>query len=307
MNGPRSIVLALGALLAPVPAAFAGDPPPPAPAENVADDKAKSAIESFKREFKGEDIDLRLEAVARLRKVVHPDVATLLWDLAFKEKDVNVRAAAFKGLAYQKTSAKTLGPKLARFLSDAAEENRKAKARGHYGFVIDKKTGEPDLESPEGKEALRVKRERGKMMAEAVRALDLLEYRESDSVEALREFLSDGNDDVVALALGMLGRWKEWPVLPDCLELFEMYPNETECNTGSVSVDTGAAGSEDAQAAKRKWMAKYGDPDRRRARPKVVKALKKCLLDITGEEFEEPKALREYMRRPDVKRKVKGR
>ena len=52
-------------------------------------------------------------------------------------------------------------------------------------------------------------------------------------------------------------------------------------------------------------MAKFGDPDRRRPRPKVVKAIKKALLDITGKAFEEPKALREFMTEPETKRRIK--
>jgi hypothetical protein len=238
--------------------------------------------------------------------VIHPKVADRLLALALKDPEPLVRAAAFKGLGRQKTSKSTLGPRLARFLSQAAEEGRKAKARGDYGVLVDVKTGEVDTESDAGKAALRAKRERGKMLASAVDALDALGHREKDSVDCLREFLSDGNDDLVAHSLKMLGKWKVWSVLdPDLLQLFEMYPKEDEFQTGSATVDTGASGSGDQQAAKRKWMGKYGDPDKRRPRPKVVKALKQALLDITGEKFEEPKALREYTDRPEVKRKMR--
>jgi hypothetical protein len=307
MRFPRPFLLVLCAALLPAAAARAGDPVPPPPAENVPDAKAKEAIEAFRRDFKSEDMDRRLDALKRLRHVVHPDVADVLLDLALQGKEAEVRAAAFRGLTFQKTSAKVLGPKVARFLAEAAEANRKAKAKGDYGFLVDRKTGEPDYDSPEGKAAMRVKRDRGKMLAEAARLLDSLGYREKDSVEAFREFLFDGDDDLVAMVLGMFGKWKEWSVLkPEFLELFEMYPKEDEVNVGSASVDTGASGNADAQAAKRKWMAKYGDPDRRRPRPKVVKALKQAILDITGEKFEDPKAFREYLSRPEVKRRVRA-
>jgi hypothetical protein len=145
------------------------------------------------------------------------------------------------------------------------------------------------------------------MIAEAMRLLDGLGYRERDSVEGLSDFLDDGNDDVVVLTLGMLGKWKEWTVLPDIQVLFDIYPEEDRYETGSVSVDTGAAGSADQAAAKRKWMAKFGDPDKRRARPTVVKAIKKALLDITGEAIADPKALKEFRKRPDVKRKERAK
>jgi hypothetical protein len=303
----RPFLLASLLLLAPSPAALAGEDgvPGPKPAEEVSEDKAKEAIERFRREFETEDLDLRLESLERLARVGHASVANLLLDLAMKHPENLVRATAFKGLGRQVGSAKILGPKLAWYLAGEAKANAKAKARGNYGVLVDPKTGDADTESPEGKAKLREKRERGRMLAEAVKLLDVLGYRQRDSVEALQEFLSDGNDDLVAQVLGLFGKWKEWSVLPDLLDLYEIYPKEDEFQTGSASVDTGAAGNEDAQAAKRKWMAKFGDPDRRRPRPKVVKALKKALTDITGETFEEPKALREFLKRPDVKRKVR--
>ena len=308
----KALALSIASLLvAPAAAAASGEEPeaaPPAaaaPAANVSDKVAKDELEKFEQGFKTEDLDYRIEAVERLRKTLHPTVADRLFRIATEDSMPPVRAAAFKGLGLQKPSAKTVGPRLSKMLVRIAEENRKAKAKGDYGVKIDVKTGDVDTTSDEGKALLRAKRERGKMLAEAVRALDQLEYREKDSVDALREFLSDGNDDLVAVSLGMLGRWKVWPVLPDLLDLFEIYPKEDEFSTGSVTVDTGAAGNEDSNAARRKWMAKYGDPDRRRPRPKLVKALKKALFDITGKEFTEPKALREFMSEPETKRRIK--
>jgi hypothetical protein len=292
---------------APAPAPAKDAPAKDAPAENVADEKAKEAIERFRKDFDTQDIDYKRDAIIRLSKVMHPDVAGVLLDEALKGKDLSLRSAAFTGLGLQKTSTKTVGPRVSRWLLEAAKESKAAKARGNYGVVIDPRTGDTDTTSEEGKAALRGKRERGRMVAEAMKLLDLLGYREKDSVEGLQEFLTDGNDDVVVVTLGMLGKWKEWTVLPEIQELFDIYPEEDSYQTGSVSVDTGAAGSADATAAKRKWMAKFGDPDKRRPRPKVVKAIKKALLDITGEEIKDPAALKEYRKRPDVKRKEKGR
>lgn len=308
----RLLLLLLPAAAVATPA-FADDPKKPGdaaapakPVESVPDDKAKEAIERFRREFESEDLDLKLEALTRFRKVVHPDVAAVLLDLAFKSELVPVRASAFKGLALQKTSARTVGPKVARFLTDAAKENRSRKAKGDYG-VMDPKTGDVDTTSPEGKAAQAARRQRGQMLAEAVKVLDEIGYRDRDGVDTLREFLTDGNDDLVAFVLGTFGKWKEWSVLdPDFKDLFEMYPKEDEFNTGSTSVDTGSSGNEDQQAAKRKWMAKYGDPDRRRPRPKVVKALKQAILDITGEKVDTVEAYKEFLKRPDVKRRIKA-
>jgi hypothetical protein len=304
-------VLLVATLLASIPAARADDPArPPAPdappAQNVPDDAAKEALDRFQKRFASPDMDERLDAVKALRPVLHPTVALALFDVGVKNPDLPVRIAAFKALQAQTPSAKTLGPRLAKFLGEAAEESRKAKAKGDYGVLVDPKTGQTDETSPEGKAALRAKHDRGKMLAEALHALDATGWRGAEGVDCLREFLGDGNDDLVVLSLGLLARWKEWGVFPDVLELFLLYPREDKVDVGSVSVDTGAAGGADQAAAKRKWMAKYGDPDRRRPRPKVVKAIKQFLLDVTGEKIETPDALREYMKRPDVKRKVRA-
>ncbi len=304
-----ALSVALAAILvgAAPPPALPDEPAKPAEPKPATDDQAKEALETFAREFATEDLDYRRDAVKRLARTVHATVADRLLDLALRHADTLVRTDTFRGLLVQRPSSKTLGPKVARWLGEASEENRKAKARGDYGVRIDPKTGEADTESAEGKEVLRRKKERGRMLAEAVGLLRDWEYRDRGSVEVLTEFLSDGNDDLVALVLECFGRWREWTVLkPHLIELFEIYPKEDSFETGSVSVDTGASGNTDQQAAKRKWMAKFGDPDKRRPRPKVVQALKKALKDITGQEFKDPRELREFLKKPEVKRKLKG-
>jgi hypothetical protein len=301
---PAGAPLALGQEAAP-PAAPAA---PAAPeAKNATDAEAAAALERFTREFDTPDLSLRRDAFQAVRKVLHPKVADRLFEIAAKHAETPVRTEAMKALALQTPQAKTHGPKVARWLTEEAEKNRKAKARGDYGLPIDVKTGDVDSTSEEGKAAYRRKVERGALLAAGIRVLDRFEYRDKDGVETLSEFLQDGNDDLVAGVLGMLGKWKVWTVLPQFLDLFEMYPEEDSFETGSVSVDTGAAGSADAQAAKRKWNAKYGDPDKRRPRPKLVRALKAAITEITGEKFTKPEELREFLKRPEVKRKVKGK
>lgn len=279
--------------------------------ENAPDATAKSALEKFRTDMKQEGDSLRVMAVRALSKVAHPAVVDALLDIASKSgekaESVKVRTEAFRGLQRQKPSAKTLGPRVTKVLVETAEENRKLKAKGDYGYRIDPKTGKTDYESPEGKAALEAKRARGAMFAEALKILDAMEHRDESAVEAIEDFLLDGNDDVVVCALGLLAKWQSWQSLPEMQDLYEMYPSEDKVNTGSTAVDTGAAGSADAQAAKRAWTAKYGDPDRRRARPHVVRALRAALTDITGEKFETLDALNEFLKRPDVKKRVKAK
>ena len=181
-----------------------------------------------------------------------------------------------------------------------------ARAKGDFGIRVDEKTGEPDTTSAAGKAALRAKRDRSLLCVEAARLLREISFRDKGSVATLAEFLPDGNDDLVVLAIETFGAWKEWSVLPAMAELFRMYPDEENFERGDVAVDTGASGDVDQAAAKRLFSAKYGDPDRLRGRPRVNVALRKALKAITGREFKTPVELREFLRQPEIRKKVKG-
>ena len=195
-------VLVLGSI--PVPAR-AQEPQKPPVEKPATDPEAKEALDRFARDFASEFVDLRLEALRRLRKTSHATVAGRLFDIALKDADASVRTEAFCGLQWQKSSAKALGPRIARWLGDIAEQSRKARARGDYGVLVDPKTGEPDTTSPEAAALARAGKERGRMLAEAVGLLRAWEHRDRDSVEVLVEFLQDGNDDLVAHVLATLG------------------------------------------------------------------------------------------------------
>ncbi len=305
--GPRRAALALLLLLAGAAAARADDPVPPPPADDASDGKAREAIDAFRRDFAVEDQGRRLEALDRLRRVVHPEVAALLAGLALEGRDYPVRASACRGLTFQRNDAKELGPRVDASLAAAAEEIRKARAKGDWGVLLDAKTGDPDLKSPAGLAALRLKRERGRMLSEAVRLLGGLGWRGPGTLASFRVFLGEGDDDLLAHCMEQLAKWKEWTALPDLQALFDMYPNEEEFSGGSVAVDTGASGTADQDAARRRYNAKFGDPDRMRARPRVVIALKKALLAITGEKIETPAALKAFLQRPEVRKKVRGK
>jgi hypothetical protein len=112
--------------------------------------------------------------------------------------------------------------------------------------------------------------------------------------------LIDSNDDDVAItALTVLGDWKSFKCLKPVLLLWEFYPTDGTWTTGSVTVDTGAAGDVDQRAAKAKWKAKYGGRAKR-ARPEVVKAIRANVNRILEKEDEDdilkrPEELREWI------------
>ena len=82
------------------------------------------------------------------------------------------------------------------------------------------------------------------------------------------------------------------------LDFFKKYPDEKSFATGTVSVDTGSAGNEDANAAKAKWKSKYGGQRGWRPRPECTRALIWALKEITGFGFRRPEDLEDYLKKP---------
>ncbi|MCU0726807.1 MAG: HEAT repeat domain-containing protein [Planctomycetes bacterium] len=237
----------------------AKDPPkpePPKPEEpKVATDKVvKHELTVFEKDFATADVDFRLEALHRLAKCVHEDVMKRLLVVASKDPDLYVRAEAVKGLGYQSPFKAKIVPKLMPMLSDN------------------------DLDA--------------KIQAEAVLALGT--FRWTRAWEAIAELIADDDDIVVVAALEVLGEWRELRAWRAILEFWEVYPEEGKWSTGSVTVDTGSAGDEDARAAKAKWMGKYGNKGKQRARAECVKAIKAAVKNITGQEMEKVADFRQW-------------
>ena len=112
---------------------------------------------------------------------------------------------------------------------------------------------------------------------------------EAKNVEELIILLLFSNEDPVAIgAMNCLAAWRSYKGLPKILELWEMYPDDGEFATGTVTVDTGAAGTKDQAAARARWNAKYGGMAKR-GRPELVQAIRKGVNEIVGIEEEEKK------------------
>jgi len=240
----------------------------PAPAEEpevaqATDKQARHELKIFKQSFDTEDIDFKLDAMIRLGKCVHKDVMKTLLTLLFKDPDPFVRAEAAKSLGYQIPFAELIGRKVTKILED--------------------KDADP------------------KILRELVRTIGTLNYRRG--WELLVDLIPHDDDQVVVAVFKVLGEWKELRALQEMEEFWSAYPSEGSWSTGSVTVDTGAAGNTDAKAAKAKWMAKYGARRKQRARPECVKALKAAVLQITGEAIAKSEALRQW--RSDHKDEIK--
>ncbi len=221
--------------------------PPPEEIKPATDAQAKHELEVFKRDFATEDIDFLLEAVVRLSKCVHENVTKELLNAALKHPDPHVRAEAIRGLKRQKPYVKSFMPKLLPLLKDE------------------------DLDA--------------KVLAQVVLTVGFYGWR--PAWEEVCDLLAHDDDTVVANCFFVLGEWRELRACDLILEFWSAYPSEGSWSTGSVRVDTGAAGNEDANAAKAKWMAKYGSKGKQRARAECVKALKEAVHKITETAMEE--------------------
>jgi hypothetical protein len=82
-----------------------------------------------------------------------------------------------------------------------------------------------------------------------------------------------------------------------------MYPRENRYETGSA-LDLSSIGTE--ATSKAKWMLVFGHPQKQRPRPEIVKAIKRCVEELTGTEVEDPGDLEALIRRKDVKAKIEA-
>lgn len=175
-----------------------------------------------------------------------------------KDKDENVRVGAYEGLALQRSSATKVGPALLKVVGDSDEKPA--------------------------------------VVAAAIRALGPLGWKKA--AKDLERLIWHEEDVIVCATFATYGAWKDDSALRQMYEFFDMYPDEKSWVGGSVSVDTGAEGNKDQNAAAAKWKAKFGSSRGWRPRPECSKALTAALKEITGFGFRRPDDLALYMDDP---------
>jgi hypothetical protein len=268
-----------------------------------ADDLASAQLETFEKEYVEKDAD-RAAALQKLGQCVHPKVAERLVVLAAKERDVELRTLALVLLREQKAHADVFGLRLQKIVLREvrahAWEHRQGKS-GFVGAIVDPITGEVDFETEEAREALAARRRVESMRAAAVKTLTEVGFRRNLPALDLQPFLESGHDELVVATIEFYGRWKDWAALPELGALFQFYPHERKWNLGGVVKDRF-----NDKRAKTTWLTRFGDPGIPRVRPTVVKALKRAAKDITGEDFATCRELSNYLKRKDVRRKVKA-
>ncbi len=244
-------------------------PRPPAP---HTDAQVAPALASYKRDFALEDMDKRLRALRSLSAWRHKEVLKELKRVLAKEADLELKAAAAEGFRHQTSFPTDAARPLAEFLKQNAT----------WGAILEPKNAE---------EEERTKYE-ARVLVACWGSVGALGWK--DPWKDWKGYIDHLHDDVASAAIRAFGQLKEYRALPPLLEWFNIYPDGLSWEGGSVSVDTGAEGSADQNAAEAAFRAKFGGRAKK-ARPAVVDALLKAIRDITGEEFTKPAQLKQWM------------
>ncbi len=178
------------------------------------------------------------------------------------------------------------------WLEHEARVERRRLDAGEPGIRVDPKTGRPDLRSEEGRLELTRRLTRAQVIREAVFCARTLSREVPSALDPFAVFLEDPHDDLVIEVLEAFGQWKADAVLPALLALYLAYPAPDRVASRALAPPDAA---DDAE--RRAWTARFGHPDKRRPRPRVVEALRACLLEITGRSFASPEALAAYVGR----------
>ena len=227
--------------------------------------QAKAEIAYFKKHSKrARDDQTYADLLMAVASTEHPIAAKYLGDLILRDKDLEhqmIAAAALQDFR-------------------RGEESRLAAGEAAMRALVKGKKLEIDV-----KDSL-------------VDTLGKLKFE--PAVEPICEILKKGGDPYFLVtcvrALGRIGSLK---ALPQLLQLWERSPVGYSWETGEVSVDTGAAGTADQDAAEAQWKAKYGNAGPKGKPPMMMKfyiqELAQAVAKIVGEKLKGPSELRAWM------------
>lgn len=303
----------VGALQADEPPPAAGPGPAPArpapalpapalPTRALAEAEVAPVLAALKKAARVEDDSARAAALRAAVPGVHARVAEQLLQLLAHEGGGHAQAACLALLEAQAASSAKVAPAVLRWLDGEAAAEEQRRQRGDPGFLLDPRTNEPLLDTPEGQQALARLEARGEAWAEGLRLAAALAHERPAGIAAWAVFLHHPRDATVVEDLRLLGRWKVREALPVMLHLYRCYPTPASWETGGIVDLVG-----DDATAKRTWQMVFGHPGKKRARPEVVAALEQALQDITGEAFRAPEDLDAWLKRQAVAPKGKGK
>jgi hypothetical protein len=259
--------LALVLALVPASVCLAQDPvaPPPAPAAGAkpkvaSDEEAKAALDKFKGAFRGNDVAKKATALFALAKVQHPDVvAELGKHLTHRNADVKTVAA----MAFADLTALPgiAGPRLV------------AAFPPNDGDAV--------------------------WLMTAVDGIEAIDYR--GAVPELLKLLKHKNNAVVKHSLLALASMKEMRAIDTLLDMMKELKIDSgySWEGGEVTVDTGAPGTADQEAAEAQYHQQYGNNGSKgrsagRKMRDIGEVLLTAMKDLTGQQFTKTASAKEW-------------
>ncbi|MHC4955952.1 MAG: HEAT repeat domain-containing protein [Planctomycetota bacterium] len=228
------------------------------PVEAVPDSDAKTALAEFDSAYrKAKLIEQKQELIYNLHDVPHPKVLSKCMKL-LRHKDPAIRNVA-------------------------------ALAIGGQGFDKKKAGGALMKQLPKDKKTVEV----ATSIIEAMAELKYYGYWP----ELEKYTGKESRSAVVIRILDLLGSNKDYRAIPMLLKMYKVaMPKRVTWQTGTVNVDTGAAGNEDNEAAEREFNARYGrggSKEKAKAQGKAksfdarnfTTQIRKCAKAITGEDI----------------------
>lgn len=234
-------------------------------ADPVPDEKAQEAILRFQEDFKAKETEAKQHAIYDLHEVPHDLVLKELEKL-LKNKDPDLRNVAALAVGGQSHAPDKAGALLMR--------------------VYEKDFPTEDV------------------LSSALEAMAELKYM--GYWPQLKRALKDDRSGIVIRCFDLLAANQDWRALPDLVDLYrEIMPRRISWSTGSVTVDTGAAGDTDQKAAEAEFNRRYGQGGSKEKAKAKAKAnaidlrnfstqLRKCVKQITGQDFDNAFDLEEW-------------
>ena len=234
-----------------------------AAAERALERQAKVSIEIFRRDFRTRDIGKRSRALLELSQVRHASV---------------VDEIGKRGLADNNEEVRDLAAQLLGDMKNLPEE-----AGAYLKKAIAKNEDFPEV------------------LISIIRSIGKLGYK--GAFEELKEGAAHLNEVkyqwVTVEVVRTFGALGDPACLPFLLWMAEYGGHALKWSTGSVTVDTGAAGDVDQRAAEAAWHAKYGHVKPKRPPAPVIRTymqeLEKTVKMLTGQTFENATDFRKWL------------
>jgi hypothetical protein len=231
--------------------------------ETATDRQARVSIKIFQKEFKTRDIGRKMNALLSLAQVQHPDVVDVLAKKGLADKNPDVRDATAQLFGDMGYAAEQAGE----YLKKSLKKNEKF----------------PEVQ------------------VSIIRSIGKLKY--TGAFEELKEAAKRLNETkyqwVTVEVVRTFGALDDPACLPFLLWMSEYGGHALKWSTGTVVVDTGAAGDKDQRAAEAAWKAKYGHVKPKRPPAPIIRTymqeLQKTVKKLTGQEFKNATEFRKWL------------